>query len=126
MELEKYLVLHPDGRMEWIQVDRRYILDAFCKAIGCEWLEQVTLPYGFCCVVDEVGKIRQDPKPVNPWASMFYPGTWHGDPLVGPVVFVRIGLVDGEYDWVPLIDRDLALINLATGLDIPDPDWIPT
>lgn len=124
--LENYLVLHPDGRMEWIQTEHSKICDAFRKAIGCDWLENVTLPYGFCCVVDEVGKIRQDPKPVNPWASMFYPGTWYGDPLVGSVVFCRIGLVDGESDWVPLTQRDLAMIGLATGLDIPDPDGIPT
>lgn len=122
MKIEKYLVLHPDGRMEWIQTEHSNICEAFRKAISCDWLEHVTLPYGFCCVVDEVGKIRQDPQPVNPWASMFYPGTWNGDPLVGSVVFVRIGLVDGEYDWVPLIERDLAMINLATGLDIPDPN----
>lgn len=118
--LEHYLVLDPDGSLRWIDTDRSHLAASFRKAINCDWLENVTLPYGFCCIVDEFDKVRQDPKPVNPYASLFYPGTQYGDPLVGSVVFARIGLVDGESDWVPLTSRDIRLIELITGLEVPD------
>lgn len=117
--LESYLVLYPDGHMEWISTEHSQICEAFRKAIGCDWLENVTLPYGFCCVVDEVGKVKQNPQQLNPLASRFYPGTRFGDPLVGPVVFCRIDLVDGESDWCPLLDKHLIYISLVTGLPIP-------
>lgn len=118
-EQEKYLVLRPDGSMEWITTAHEQICSAFRSAIGCEWLENVTLPYGFCCVVDECGKIKDKPQLLNPYASMFYPGTLFGDPLVGPVVFCRIGLYQGESDWVPLIPKDLDVIEMVTGLSVP-------
>ena len=118
---EFYLVLDPDGELHWIHVsDRRQLAAAFRNAIGCDWLEHVNLPYGFGCVVDECGKIKLDPQPFNPLASRFYPGTQFGDPLVGPVVFVRIGLVNGESDWVPLQDEDLRIISLMIGKEIPE------
>lgn len=117
---EKYLVLDPNGCFHWIEVDRESMSDEFRKAIGCDWLENVYLQYGFCIVVDECGKIKQNPQPLNPLASMFYPGTLYGDPIVGPVVFVRIGLVDGESDWCPLTKRDLTLISLITGKEVPE------
>lgn len=118
---EHYLVLEPDGELHWIQVtDRKYLAAAFRKAIGCDWLEHVHLPFGFGCVVDECGKIKLKPQPINPLASRFYPGTDFGDPLVGSVIFVRIELIDGESDWAPLHDVDLARISLITGKPIPE------
>lgn len=118
---EYYLVLDPDGHLHWIQVpDRRQLVASFRKAIGTEWLEHVSLPYGLSCVVDEVGRIKDPPQPFNPLASRFYPGTPFGDPLVGPVVFCRVDLVDGEYDWTTLRDEDLARISLITGKPIPE------
>lgn len=118
-DLEKYLVLYPDGSMRWIYTDHKNILSAFHEAIGCEWLEHVSLPYRFGCVVNECGKIKDPAQRINPLASRMYPGTEYGDPLVGPVVFVRIGLVDGEPDWVPLRDQDLQIIELITGKQVP-------
>ena len=118
---DHYLVLYPSGELRWIQItDRRYLAAEFRKAIGCDWLEHVTLPHGFGCVVDECGKIKERPQLFNPLASRFYPGTQFGDPLVGPVVFVRIDLVNGESDWVPLRDEDLARISLMIGEPIPE------
>lgn len=117
---EHYLVLEPDGELHWIQVtDRKYLAAAFRKAIGTSLLEHVSLPFGFGCVVDDIGKVRQDPKPLNSLASRFYPGTDFGDPLVGPVVFVRIDWIDGEHDWAMLRDEDLARVSLITGKPIP-------
>lgn len=116
----KYLVLDPDGTFHWIDVCRESMCDSFRNAIGCDWLEKVTLPYGFNIVVDECGKIKQNPQPLNLLASRFYPGSLYGDPIVGPVVFVRIGLVNGESDWCPLTERDLNLISLITGEELPE------
>lgn len=122
---EYYLVLEPSGELRWIEVsDRRFLAAEFRKAIGCDWLEHVYLPYGFGCVVDECGKIKLQPQSFNPLASRFSPGTNFGDPLVGPVVFVRIGLVDGESDWVPLEEEDLRKISLMIGKEIPD-EYVP-
>lgn len=116
---ERYLVLDPDGSFRWILTSRKDLTKSFKAAIGCDWLEHVTLPYDFCCFVDEVGKVRQVRQPVNPLASRLYPGTMYGDPLVGPVVFFRVGLVDGESDVVPLQPLDLAIIELITGKKVP-------
>lgn len=117
---ERYLVLDPDGSFRWIETTRDKLAASFRAAIGCDWLENVRLPYGFCCVVDECGKIKEPQQPINSLASRFYPGTMYGDPLVGPVVFCRIDLVDGESDWVPLTDMQLAIVELITGKKVPE------
>lgn len=118
--LEKFLVLNPDGSMRWIQTERSSLVASFKAAIGCDVLENVRLPHGFCCVVDEMGKVKRNPQPFNIFASYLYPGTPHGDPIIGPVVFCRIDLVDGEPDWVELCPADLRLLEIETGLKIPD------
>ena len=87
--------------------------------IFCDFLENVDLPYSFCCIVDESGKIKEKPQPLNPLASRFYPGSKYGDFLVGPVVFCRIDLVDGEPDWCPLLDHQIGIIELITGKTVP-------
>lgn len=119
MNEEKYLVLFPDGSFRWIHTQHDQMVSAFKEVIGCDWLENVTLPYGFCCVVDECGKVKENPQRLNPLASRFYPGTAYGDPLVGPVVFCRIGLYNGESDWVELLTQDISLIELITGKKVP-------
>lgn len=119
MAEEKYLLLSPDGKLSWIKTQRENMLATFKAKIGCEWVEHVSLPHGFGCVVDEMGKVKRVPQPVNPYASRFYPGTYYGDPLVGPVVFVRTGYVDGEPDWVPLTDAQVSLVALILGQEVP-------
>lgn len=118
--MEKYLVLYPDGDLRWIHCLHEDMLKCFRDSIGCDCLEHVALPYGFGCVVDESGKIKSHPQPFNPYASIFYPGTPYGDPLVGPVIFVREGLYEGEWDWVPLQARDLSMIELILGKKVPE------
>ena len=118
--MEEYLVLYPNGYMKWIQTSHSRICNAFYEAIGCDDLEHVTLPYGFGCVVDGCGKVKAEPQPLNHLASCLYPGSLHGDPLVGPVVFVRIDLIDGEPDWAPLREQDLIILELLLGKKVPD------
>lgn len=117
--IEKYLVLFPDGSMRWLHTDRDNMYSAFREVIGCDCLESVMFPLGFCCMVDESGKVKTKPQPINPLASRFYSGTAYGDPLVGPVVFFRIGRVEGEYDCVPLSDRELHIIEAIIGKRVP-------
>ncbi len=118
--MEEYLVLYPNGRLNWIQTSHRCICQAFYKAIGCDDLEHVTLPYGFGCVVDGCGKIKANPQPMNYLASAMYPGLLQGDYICGPVVFVRIDLIDGEPDWAPLRDQDLIILELLLGKKVPE------
>ena len=119
--MERYLVLHPDGSMKWVETERRNLCKTFYDAIGCDDLENVRLwPLNFCCIVDGCGKVKANPQPLNPYASALYLGSYFGDPLVGPVVFVRIELVDGDPDWVPLRAEDLHSIEIVTGLKVPE------
>ena len=122
MKLEKYLRLDPSGELSWITIDRDHFLEGLYEAIGCQWVENVRLLGGFCAIVDEVGKIKDPPQPVNPLASRLYPGTAYGDPLVGPVVFVRIDLVDGESDWCPLLPAQIRMLQAMLGIEIPEED----
>lgn len=119
-KLEKYLRLDPDGTLSWITIDRDHFLDGVYKAIGCDWVENVRLPGGIWAIVDEAGKMKNPPQPVNPLASRLYPGTAYGDPLVGPVVFARIDLVDGEPDWCPLRPFQISMLQAVFGIEIPD------
>lgn len=122
MAKEKYLRLDPSGEVSWVTIDRDHLLEGLRDAIGCHWLENVHLSCGFCAIVDEVGKIKDPPQPVNPLASRLYLGTLFGDPLVGPVVFARIDLVDGESDWCPLLPVQIRLLQNLLGVEIPDPE----
>lgn len=115
----KFLCLDPDGTFRWIHTTRKRLLDDFYAAIGCDCVEHVRLPFNFGCVVDESGKIKSVPQPVNPYASRLYPGSPYGDPLVGPVIFVRIDLVDGEPDWCPLHSFQIPLLERLLGLEVP-------
>lgn len=124
-QLEHYPVLYPDGRWEWICTERDKMLAAFCLAIGCDMLESVSLPWGICGVVDESGKVKANPQQINPYASRLYPGTLYGDPLVGPVVFCRIALVDEEYDWVPPTVQQLITLGVVTGIPVPNDPILP-
>lgn len=117
---EKYLRLDPSGDLSWITIDRDHFLEGLHAAIGCEWLENVRLSGGVCAIVDEDGKIKDPPQPVNPLASLLYPGTAFGDPLCGSVIFARIDLVDGESDWCPLLPFQLSMLQSVLGIELPD------
>ena len=119
MNVESYLALYPDGSFKWIRTLRSEMMRRFKEIIGCRHVERVSLPFGFCCFVDEVGKMKKPPQPLNSYASRFYPGTFFGDPLVGPVVFFREDVYDGEYDVVPLTKTDVMIIEIVTGLSVP-------
>ncbi len=125
---ERYLCIYPDGRVSWIRIPhpsgRSQI---FRWVIGCSCLEQVcTVIPDICIVVDESGRIKDPPQPLNPVASKLYAGSLYGDPIVGPAIVVAVHLQppdeDGiaEYDWCPLNPAELAKLSLYLGIKIPD------
>ncbi len=126
-----YLGIRPDGSYSWLtpsSLDTRSAL--FRDYIGCSMLEQVhsRIP-GIYFLVDECGKIKSDPQPLNPYVSQLYNGTPFGDPIVGPVVFVGIGLVDGpegilEHDWIPLRLNQISVLSLFLGMEIDPPEEV--
>lgn len=113
MSKEKYMVIHPDGRVEWMETEHEKLLDACYKVIGCNYVETVCTIYpDICLIVDELGKIKHPPQPHNHLASTFYAGWCFGDDdIVGPAVVAAIHLVDGESDWVPLNDFELEVVQ---------------
>ena len=121
-EMENYLRIDPDGSVSWIQASRSDLCRYFRRSIGCNWLENVrTVIPDICIVIDEVGKIKDPPQPHNPIASRLYLGFHYGiDDIVGPAIVAAIHLVDGESDWVPLSDVELAKLSLYLGIEIPD------
>lgn len=113
MSKEKYMVIHPDGHTVWMETEREKLLDACYKVIGCSCVENVRTVYpDICLIVDESGKIKNPPQAHNGLASTFYAGwAFAGDDIVGPAVVAAIHLVDGEPDWVPLDDFELAVVQ---------------
>ena len=114
---EKYLKIDPSGKLSWIELDRlpRHD-DIYCGAeaislqdlhpiIGCSCVEQVyTIIPGVVIMVDESGKIKDPPQPINPKASRLYAGSVHGDFIHGPAVVFALRRTPpyGEYDLFPL------------------------
>ena len=120
MKLEKYLRLDPSGELSWITIDRDHFLKGLYEAIGCKYVEHVSLKPPFECIVDEFGWYSEH-QYVNLYASRLYLGFSHGIPLVGPVVFVRTDYnEDGDPDWFPLASYQLPLLERALGIVIPD------
>ena len=72
------------------------VLDRIKELISIEWAEVVLtfIKSGdprreYCLIVDEVGKLKEGwVKRINPRASQWYAGAFHGDPIVGDVVLL--------------------------------------
>lgn len=120
--MEKYLLISPNGDISWINADRADLCSSFRQAIGCDWVENVrTVLPNICLVVDECGKIKPEPQPHNPVASKLYYGYLIGaDDIAGPAVVCAIHLVDGEPNWVPLNQREVAMLSLYLGVELPE------
>ena len=133
--IEKHLVIYPSGKLAWAELewaprhDEVYEgrpgldLKDLYRIIGCDCVEQVrTIIPGIVLVVDESGKIKPIPQPLNPIASKLYAGTAHGDPIVGPAVAFSLRPTEpyGEMDWFPLSASDEAKLSLFLGVQLPD------
>ena len=119
MKKENYLVMDPDGSFRWITADRQSLLQDFYAALDSFCVECVRISSDgiLCCIVDESGVLNN--KRLNPLASRLYAGSAHGAYLFGSVLFVRIGLVDGDLDWLPLNDFALDYLQYRLGMPIP-------
>lgn len=118
---EKYLVINPSGSVKWIHTDRKHMAADFRKVIRCNWLENVyTVLPGIVIIVDEVGKVRQDPQIFNPVASRLYGGAPYGDFIHGPAVVACIGLTDEGMDWIPLQQSQLQLLQNWLQIELPE------
>lgn len=116
---ERYLVIYPNGKLKWILADGNNLGPVFREAIACDWLENVyTVLPDIVIIVDEVGKVRQNPQRLNPIASRLYAGTAFGDLIVGPAVVAAIHLRDGESDWVPLTVPELIKLQNFLQIDL--------
>lgn len=119
MSKEQYLVLDPDGSFRWITTDRSHMLDSFCSALDCTFMECVKVSSDgiLIAIVDESGIING--KPINRYASILYPGAFYGSYLYGSVIFCRVGLLDGEPDLFPLNSFALHYLEHRLGISIP-------
>lgn len=87
------------------------------EAVG-GWIEIVhpvglkRAPSKICFVCNEEGLLHS--LPLNVFGSVLYGFHIHGNPIVGDIVFMREGIVNGEPDLVGLTDADIEWIrNLA-------------
>lgn len=77
------------------------------ELLNCEYYELVSIKGDCYFIVDELGKVCKPAKEINRKASLFYPGTNFGDPIVGDVIIAKHGYVNGELDAVGLDEKDL-------------------
>ena len=87
------------------------------ETISCEYYELVSIGRNNYMVVDELGKVLEDPKPVNVRASTLYLGTPEGDPIVGDVLIGTMGTINGEPDLIGLESIELErLLDYFAGI----------
>lgn len=72
--------------------------------VGLKWA-----PSNLCFVCNEEGLMYN--LPLNLFGSVLYGFHIHGNPIVGNIVFMREGMVDGEPDFVELTDTDIEWIK---------------
>ena len=129
MLTNKHLLIHPSGKMEWVELHRErryddldcgdyaYDLNEIYRAINAEFFEQVSLCIpGIVILIDEVGKVIDPPKEHNELASRLYGGYEFGDDIVGPALFFKqIGP-----NIYPLDRADEARLELFLGVRLPE------
>jgi hypothetical protein len=62
------------------------------------------LEFPYCMIVNEEGLLRG--LPLNPYGSYLYGIEAHGNPIVGDIVILKEGFVNGEPDLVGLSDEE--------------------
>ena len=62
------------------------------------------LEFPYCMIVNEEGLLRG--LPLNPYGSYLYGTEAHGNPIVGDIVILKEGFVNGEPDLVGLSDEE--------------------
>lgn len=101
----KGLAINTENRMRFKDF-KEPLLDSLQKEVGgcIEVVHPKYLPEGLCMVVDDEGLMKGSA--INSAASVLYGTPEHGQPIVGNIVILREGFVDGERDFVCLNDDD--------------------
>ena len=117
MEEKKYAVLLTDNQeIKILEYDpQEEIFEIARGSLGCEWIElvepDVLSKNGYLLLIDEEGKLKDGPMPINCIASDMYGSDRHGDPIVGNAMIVRAG-----DERLMLLTKDEAEM-LSTGLE---------
>ena len=120
----KYLVVYPSGVCQWVSIDRKDLIPKLHELIGCciDYVHS-QIP-GVAFWVDDLGKMYDQPLPINVLASKLYAGTQYGDPIVGTVV-IGSELVDpeseyGERDFFPLTKVGAYVVGRTLGVQLEE------
>lgn len=134
-KMELYLKIDPDGTLSWIPLCRKRRFDSVYNGddvisvsdlhpvIGCSCVEMVHTRIGRVVIfVDENGKVKNPPQPVNPLASKLYMGSAYGDMIHGPAVVFTLRPLPHNHgeDLFPLNKSELNLLSVCLGVPIPE------
>ncbi len=106
----KGVVFTPDEKM-YVRDFGLPLLESVGEAVG-GWIE-IVHPHGlkapYCMIVNEEGLLED--LPLNPLGCVLYQTMTHGFPIVGNIVVMKEGYVDGELDIVGLTEEEIAEIK---------------
>lgn len=94
------------------------------KAVGgyIEIVHPARLKKPYCMVVNEEGLLHRFP--VNVIGCVLYGTANHGCPIVGDIVILKEGFVNGERDFVGMTDEELAVMgNEIINISRHDYSW---
>lgn len=98
--MERYLKIPVEGKPVMIEVDEQHLLEGFRRHLDCESIKTVSITSRFGLIVDEMGKIKDPPKPYNARATSLL-GDWSPDWIAGDAILFAYGMRNGEPDIVP-------------------------
>ena len=102
----KGLLITPGNTMRTVELHSP--LHESIRAATGGWMEivhPVHLPAPYCMIVDEEGLLKE--LSFNKVGSYLYGTGEHGIPIVGPIVIMKHGIVNGEPDIVGLTDEEI-------------------
>ena len=103
----KAILVTTDNAVNVIDLAEPYY-KSFQKAVGgfFEIVRPLTITGPYRMLINEEGKIEG--LPLNQIGSLLYGSFIHGDPIVGNLLILKEGFVDGEPDLVGLDDKEIA------------------
>ena len=108
---EQYILIKTNGEISTVAISDCQLLDKCYELLDCSCIEIVRISHDITYIVDESGKIKENPKEVNPICSALYAGTVYGDPIVGDVL-VGIELAPELYGYNPgMLEEKLKFFN---------------
>lgn len=119
----KGLVINTDSLMHTEEYAAP-LYETIGKTVG-GWIENVhpkLLPAPYCMVVNDEGLLLG--LPLNLLGSVLYETFLHGNPIVGNIVILKEGFVEGERDFIGLDDDDIKFLGaMFTGMSGGGVKW---